>query len=116
MSEKQHVGRPTNEEVAKRKKKKNIKMFLIIFLCVLLVGGIALFLNRDNIDFSSLMGNSATKSYTYFDNNGNGYSLTKEKLGFSTINKCSVSGAELRWKRVFSSRKSTGSVRSAGPG
>ena len=73
MEKMKHVGRPTNEEVAKRKKKKIVKYSLFAIAFILLVGGIVLFINRDNIDFSSLMGNSASKTYNYKVNSYSSY-------------------------------------------
>ena len=94
MEEKKHVGRPTNEEVASRKKKKVVKYSLITVISILLVGGIALFLNRDNIDFSSLMGASIFKRYNYVVNHYDGGSYIsidqKNVISLTNSSSCKV--------------------------
>lgn len=57
-----HVGRPTNEEVKKYKKKNQLKIILIIIILLVGVGGIYIAFNYKNIDFSSIMGNSASSN------------------------------------------------------
>ena len=59
---KNHVGRPTNQEISFRKKKKIIK----IVIPVVIVGGMFLALNYTKL--SSLMGNSVSSKY-YCENN-----------------------------------------------
>ena len=112
MEEKKHVGRPTNEEVASRKKKKVVKYSLITIVSILLLGGVTLFFNRDKLDFSSMMGLSIFKTYKYVVN----YSVTNykgEKEGFyhqfldtSNLNnegytKCRVSSSRYANCEVF---------------
>ena len=55
-----HVGRPTNEEVYERKKKKIIKVILIAVLLLVVPAGVYVALNIDNFNLSRIMGNSAT--------------------------------------------------------
>lgn len=88
MDEKKHVGRPTNEEVASRKRKRVVKVSLITLACVLLFGGLFVFLNRDNIDFSSIMGNSASKTYNYKVNSYSSYYKNNKEVvtGFYKLN------------------------------
>lgn len=118
MIKKGHVGRPTNEEAANKKKKKIIKISLITVLILFIIGGITLFINRDNIDFSSLMGASSLKRKKFVINeyndcpagcfeiyldtkklNGYGYTSCKVNKDFAN---CQVKGDRLR---VNSKRK-----------
>ena len=106
MEEKKHVGRPTNEEVANRKKKKVIKYSLITIVSVLLIGGIALFLNRDKLDFSSLMGASIFKRYNYvvneFDPNDYwGYYIKITDSKISKVTKCSTTKSKYASCKTF---------------
>lgn len=57
-----HVGRPTNEEVSKYNKKKKLKIIGIIASIIVVVGGIFLFLNKDNLELSGIMGNSVSST------------------------------------------------------
>lgn len=57
-----HVGRPTNEEVKKEKNKKNLKIIGIIAICLVTIGGIFIFLNKDNLSLESIMGSSVYRS------------------------------------------------------
>lgn len=94
MEEKKHVGRPTNEEVASKKKKKVVKYSLITIVAVLLVGGVTLFLNRDKLDFSSLMGASIFKTYKYvvndYNNGKGGYYLKMTDSNILKVKSCTV--------------------------
>lgn len=56
-----HVGRPTNEEVNNLKKKKILKIVLSLTGIIFVLGGLFLFLNRDNLELSSVMGNFAAQ-------------------------------------------------------
>lgn len=58
-----HVGRPSNEEVNKVKNKKIFKG-IVIFFIVAIFFVISFILFNNNMDFSSLMGNSTTSNST----------------------------------------------------
>lgn len=66
-----HVGRPTNEEKKKYKKKKTLKIIGIISCIFIVVGGILLYINKDNLVMSGIMGNSVTNTMKSIQNNPN---------------------------------------------
>ena len=57
-----HVGRPTNEEVKEHKRLKNYKIIGIVFVLLLVIGGIFLYFNKDDLSLTAIMGNSVTDS------------------------------------------------------
>ena len=61
-----HVGRPSNEEVKIYGNKKKIKIIAVIFLMLVAFGSIYIYLNRDNVNFLLLMGNSSSESIKKF--------------------------------------------------
>lgn len=73
-----HVGRPTKEEVNKYNKKKNIKIIGFIISVLVFAAGIYLYVNREFIDFSSLLGNSSTyyKNIHKMQSNSSLYRIT----------------------------------------
>ena len=63
-----HVGRPSKEEVNQYKRNKKIKLIGLIILIFVILGSVFIYINKDKIDLSSIMGNSTSEKIKNIQN------------------------------------------------